>query len=204
MATPYEISLKSVLVIENGTIKDEKGNNALMISLFNPDIGKTCVVSTRHLELEDNVELDYSKEHYKKKILFKESILFDTYIEVELTSISKPAKLNQLLFKGLKAAISKVDKIIPNGTITGAVKKSSETLFDLIEPKDEIEIIGRQELRIPEDYDKDELHFNLQVPKKIELKKVSKNEDGNNLKTTKTLNEGFTNGHIILGIKKLN
>ena len=74
-----------------------------MVILNNPDIGKTSVVSTRHLKLEDNVELDYSKEHYKKKLLFKENILHDTLIEIEITSIKEPSKLNLLLFKRIKS-----------------------------------------------------------------------------------------------------
>ena len=55
MSTPFEIKLKSIKVIENGTLEQEKGLNAVIATLHYPSPGKVGVITTRKCQLEDKV-----------------------------------------------------------------------------------------------------------------------------------------------------
>ena len=102
MATHYQIQLNAIRVIENGTIEHEKGSNGLAVTLYYPTPGKTSLVTTRRIELLDNVTYDYTQEDFSKQILFKEAILDSAYIVVELTSIKEPTKLGLIFYKLFK------------------------------------------------------------------------------------------------------
>ena len=113
MATHYQIQLNAIRVIENGTIEHEKGSNGLAVTLYYPTPGKTSLVTTRRIELLDNVTYDYTQEDFSKQILFKEAILDSAYIVVELTSIKEPTKLGLIFYKLFKGIVDKALDVNP-------------------------------------------------------------------------------------------
>jgi hypothetical protein len=204
MSTPYQIMLKSIKVIENGTLKKEDGVNGFVATLYHPSVGKTAVVSTREISLRDNEEKVFVNDSYPKQILFKEEILNNAYLEVELTSIRKSSFLSKIFYKMVNTLTNEAIQIIPGGSIvSGLVKNTTESLFDIIKPADKIEIIGKIGWLIEEDTDIEDLHLNLTVPKEIVLFKTIQDADVTKY-IKKKIHKDFVNGHVVLSLKKLN
>ena len=205
MSTPFEIKLKSIKVIENGTYEQEKGLNAVIAALHYPSPGKVGVITTRKCQLEDNVQYDYTTEDPILQYLFKEEILDSAILEIEITSTRKSSNLLKFLHSLLKT-ISNValDSVLPGGSIvTAAVKTTSESVFELISPKDKIAIIGRAIWELKEDMDDGDLPLNLKVPKGLKMNKVETLKDGSVVIKQLTLRKGSNNAQVVVSIKKL-
>ena len=204
MATHYQIQLQSIRVIENGTIEHEKGTNGLAVTLYYPTPGKTSLVTTRRIELLDNVTYDYTQEDFPKQILFKEAILDSAYIVVELTSIREAAKLGLIFYKLFKDIVGKAVDVIPGGAIVTALARNvTGSLVDLIEPEDKVEIIGRAGWLISETIGSVELPLQLKVPKAIALSRISVDRAGNTIYTKRNIPQDFVNAQVTLTIKKI-
>lgn len=203
MGTPYQIMLKSIEVIENGTIEEEDGINGLVATLYYPDLGKTAVVSTRELSLRDKKVHSFTDILYPNQILFKENILNDAYIEIELTSISKPTLLHKLFHKVGFSFLKQATNTIPlPPAMSGILKNTTESLFDILKPTDKVVIIGKGGWLISEDYGDNDLNLNLEVPSEIVLKQRTQEGEVTHY-ISKTIRKGYTNAHVVLGIKKL-
>lgn len=203
MGTPYQIMLKSIKVIENGTLEKEDGVNGFVATLYYPSVGKTAVVATRKISLRDNEDKVFENEPYPKQILFKEEILKDAYLEVELTSIRKSSFLSKLFYKILNTLTNEaIGKIPGSSIVSGVVKNTTDSLFEIIKPSDKLKIIGKTGWLIAEDNDTGDLHLNLKVPQEIELFKMIREGDVTKY-IKKIIRKDFVNGHVVLGLKKL-
>lgn len=203
MGTPYQITLKSIKVIENGTIEEEDGINGLVATLYYPDLGKTAVVSTREFSLRDKEAHSFTEIPYPNQILFKENILHDAFIEIELTSISKSTLLHKLFHKVAFSLMKQAANSIPlPPALSGIIKNTTESLFDILKPTDKVVIIGKGGWLISEDYGDNDLPLNLEVPRQIVLKQKIHDDDGTKY-VSETVPKGYTNAHVVLGIKKL-
>lgn len=206
MATVFEIFLKSVLVIENGKIEENvEGVNTLSVTLIYPSPGVPYVMSTRPLQLEDNVDYIYRSESLQDHMMFKEVIAGDSALEVEITAIERPGKIEKALHNLLGSALPKAASLIPGAgsLVTTAIKAASRSLVAMSEPKEKISVLGRGGLPIDEGTPDGELAIQLQVPERIVLKKVKFDAAGNEIHTTKTLEAGYVNGQVIFEIKRV-
>lgn len=206
MSHLYQISLKSVLTLENGMKENVKGENLLSITLVYPREGIKSMESIKKLKLKSGETYSFKDISFSDKLLFKESIQGDSAIIISLTAIEKVAKIRGIIQDGIKAGVIAGVGLITGGagiTILTAVTKSViGSLFDLAKPKDKLTVMGKIDFPINNQLEEGELVLNLTVPKKLSLKE-RKREDGQEILVTKTLEKGFGIAKVILDVKKI-
>jgi hypothetical protein len=196
----FQIKLKSVLVNENGTIKEDvKGVNAVETSLIYPKEGVPSIISIRALELEDKVTLDYTTKPLEEQLLFKQSVQGESMLEVNLTAIEKLSKLESAVVNALGSAIAAVVKAISGvGGVTGVAKSVTKSLF-----KEKVSCIGTGSKPINKDTPDGDFLVDLKVPKKVKLARIKLNLDGTSERQTVTLEKGYDNGKVVFDIKRI-
>lgn len=196
----FQIKLKSVLVNENGTVKEDvKGVNAIETSLIYPKEGVPSIFSIRALELKDGVPLDFTTKSLEEQLLFKQSIQGESMLEVDLTAIEKLRKIESAIIKALGSAIAAAAKAIPGfGGVTGIVKNVTKSLL-----KKKISCIGTGSRLINENTPDGDFAVHLKVPKKVKLARIKLNLDGTTERHTITLKKGFDNGKVVFDIKRI-
>lgn len=196
----FQIKLKSVLVNENGTIKEDvKGVNAIETSLIYPKEGVPSILSIRALELEDGVPLDFTAKSLEEQLLFKQSIQGESMLEVDLTAIEKLSRIESAVANALGSAIAALVKAISGvGGVTGAVKNVTKSLF-----KEKISCIGTGSSLINENTPEGDFVVHLKVPKKVKLARIKLNLDGTHERQTITLKKGYDNGKVVFDIKRI-
>lgn len=205
MSTPFEIKLKSIKVLENGTYEEEKGLNAVIVALHYPSPGKVGIITTRKCQLEDNVAYDYTSEDPILQFLFKEEILDSAILEIEITSTKKRSRLLKFMHTLVKTLSNvALDSVLHGGSIvTSALKITSESVFEVISPKDKIAVIGRAIWELKEDMNDGDLPLTLKVPKGLKMNKVETLKDGRVVIKQRTLRKGSNNAQVVVSIRKL-
>lgn len=202
----YQISLKSVLALENGMKEKVKGENLLSTTLVYPREGIKSMETIKKLPLKKGKEYSLAKISFSDKLLFKESIQGDSAIKISLTAIEKVQKLDNILKEAVKAGIIAGAGLITGGTgitlIMAASKSIVGSLFDLAKPKDKVMILGSIDFPINNSLAEGELILNLTVPKKTVIKERTI-KDGEEILTTRTLKKGFGVAKVILDVKKI-
>jgi len=202
----YQITLKSVIALENGMKEKVKGQNHLSTTLVYPREGIKSLETIKKLSLKKGKEFSLSKISYSDKLLFKESIQGDSAIKMSLTAIEKPSKINAVLQDAVKAGVIAGAGLITGGvgiTLLMATSKSIVgSLFDLAKPKDRVTIIGTIDFPINNQLKEGDLILNLTVPKKTIIKERLI-KDGKEVLVTKTLRKGFGIAKVILDVKKI-
>jgi len=205
MLPVFEIKLKSIKVIENGTLEDVEGVNLLSFTLIYPREGCPSLVSARSLKLKDNEPLSYLKKDFQEQLVFKESIRDSAFLQLELSSIAKADKFQKLLVKIFGAAAKAAIGIIPGigPLVTAVLTPASSSIFEAAEPSDKITVIGKGFFPIRENTPDGDLPITLSVPKKIVLIKMRRNKKGDLEMVTMKLNKNFANGQVIVSIRKI-
>ncbi len=206
MSSVLQITLKDVLVIENGRAEaGVEGVNSLSATLYYPHAGTPAVTSMRPLRLQDNELLDYTQQPFKEQLLFKERIHGDSVLEVEISAIEKASRFEKLVAKLMGVAATTGAGLIPGlGVIaTAVVTSATGSVFALADPGDEIRVIGRGAMPIREDVPEGDFVVNLAVPQQIALKQRRTNEDGKEVTRTKTLQAGFVNAKVVFQVRRL-
>jgi hypothetical protein len=204
MATTFGIKLKSVRVIENGTMVKEAGINGLLLTFYHPNSSEELIIVTRTFNLKDDKELDYFKEappnlHTLKKIRVEGSVVFD----IALTSTRQRSILVKV-FKKIGRAIANeiIGKIPGSSIISGAADKVLGALFDKIETSDKITRIGYVCWEIFENSPDGDLPLTLSVPKEIKIHRFDQEGD-KIIKITRTLKKGDNNCSVVLNLQKI-
>ena len=162
-------------------------------------------MTVRSLELKENESLDYTKEDFKKQLVFKEIIRGDSVLEVEITAIDKASKFEKAIRKLVGVAAGGLADAIPNvGTIVTAVTTSAtESVFELADPKDKITTIGKGVRGIDENTPEGDFVINLAVPEEITLQQRKFDNEGKEVIQTKTLKKDFVNAKVVFHIKRI-
>lgn len=205
METLFQIFLKSIRIIENGRIEEgEEGVNMLSVALVYPRPGVTSLNSFRPISLQDEKPLDYSREDFRDRLLLKEYIAGEAALEVEVTAIERPGKLEKGILKLIGAALPKAVGAIPGiGSLAKtAVATATKSLMQITEPKEKIAILGRGVFPLTAATPGGEFRLQLTVPEEITLQKVQFNQAGDQIKMQKKLKKGFTNAEVVFEIKK--
>jgi len=202
----YQITLKSVLVLENGMKENVKGENILSTTLVYPREGEKSMETLKKLPLKKGKEFLFKKINFSDKLLFKESIQGDSAIKVSLTAIEKPEKIDNIIKLALKSGVLAGVGLITGGkgiTLLMAASKSIVgSVFDLAKPKDKVTVIGSIDFPINNSLREGELTLNLTVPKKTVLKERTI-RNGEEILISKTLKKGYGIAKVVLGIKKI-
>ena len=215
----FQISLKSVFLLENGEKMAPNGSTLLSIALVYPREGvklvewiKTLPLNPKGNEknhpLKSNEEYLLKNEPFEDKLLFKESIQGDSIIVVNLGLASSPNKFDEILSKLIKAgAIAAV------GTLTGGIgvavtaaiaETAIELIFDSTKNKGKQRVIplGKASFGINNATQEEEMIFHLVTTKEIKYTVDSKEENGQIIEIVRTIPEGYGIARVTLGIEK--
>lgn len=202
----YQITLKSVLALENGMKENVKGQNILSTTLVYPREGEKSMETLKKLSLKKGEEFLFKKINFSDKLLFKESIQGDSAIKVSLTAIEKPEKIDNIIKVALKAGVLAGVGLVTGGkgiTLLMAASKSIVgSIFDLAKPKDKVTVIGIIDFPVNNSLREGELTLNLTVPKKTVLKERTI-KNGEEILISKTLKKGYGIAKVVLDIKKI-
>ncbi|MGD1889536.1 MAG: hypothetical protein ACFB15_02875 [Cyclobacteriaceae bacterium] len=116
-----QIKLKSVTIIENGQVDDGKGNNMLSASLVYPTPQTQSPTTVVAMNLEDEKTLELGGIPLKEQIIYKGLIIGESGIDVEITAIEKPKKIEGILKKVFGAAAVGAVGLITGGAAVAIV-----------------------------------------------------------------------------------
>ncbi len=218
-----ELFLKKGKLVENGKIDESdeelsKGSNKVLITVHNTGIPNTPSLSTRDAEFEDGPEYVF-EDQYKVNneeyltTFFRGNAYGRFYVEVEVTSVTKPTKAAKVIQKLISRVSESTFGLVPGGEIiTSAVKTIGSSLVELIGTEDKIQVLGHGVEGIDVDNLPNEIEIPLIVPKDVKMTKVSyeprigqqkrKDRAIRNFQKKK-LKADTPNGSITLGIKSV-
>lgn len=208
MATITQICLKSILLLENGTLAPRlRGTNGFSATLIYPEAGISALTSVRTFEQEiaDREVLDFTQRSFKEKVLFKQRFQGDSILEVEMTTVDKASKFERILLNMLgKAAVAGVGTVSGLGAIFTAVARHAvKSVFALPEVKDQVEVLGVGEMPINSSTPEGDFVIQINVPKDMKIHQLAKNEEGKLVERTLTLRKGQGIGQIVFDIKQI-
>lgn len=203
-----QVSLKSILLTENGTLApDVKGTNGFSATLIYPAAGISALTSVRTFENEiaDREVLDFTQRPFKEKILFKQIFQGDSMLEVEITTVDKASKFEKVLLAFLgKAAIAGVGSVSGLGAIfTAVATHATRSVFSLPQVKDRVEVLGRGAMPINSKTPEGDFVIQLDVPEDLTLHQLAKNDEGKLVDRTLNLKKGRGIGQIVFNIKQI-
>jgi DnaJ-class molecular chaperone len=204
MSYVLQIQIKKITVIENGKVDNIQGVNGLSVSLFYPKSGVHSVESVRTLRLKDKVPLEFQDKPFTDKLLFKQEIEGDTMLMVKLTAIERVSKFEKVISKLLGiAVVAAVGTITGVGAvITAVVKNVTTSVFENMEPKDKINLIGEGAMPITQETPEGDFIVHLSVPRDLTLTQT-RFDGQNEIQTTITIKKGFTNAMVVFDLKKV-
>ena len=134
-------------------------------------------ISSRDAEFKDSDEYVFVEEYTEEPYLvtfFRDKVFDNFYLEVEVTSVTKPNKAAKFIYKLLNGVSEKAIGMIPGGDIvTSATKVVGSSLFELLKPEDKIQVIGRGLVLIELNNLTNNLNIPLKVPKDVKMTKVT-------------------------------
>ncbi len=197
-----QITLKSILVKENGTVEALEGLNGLSATLFYPTPDTPIRETIRKFTLEDNKEKDLTKLPFEEKLMFKQDFLGDSVLRVTLTAVEEADKFDRAMLKILSTVAPTVIGAVTGGIFTAIATGLTTSLFNLADPKDKIRVIGVGSFPITPSIEDGELPINLTVPETIKLTQLT-NQDGQLVRKTITLKKGAGNARVVFDVKRL-
>ena len=96
MSYLIQIQLKEILIIENGTVEKVEGVNGISFSLFYPKSGVPSVETLRTLRLKDREPMSFISRPFTEKLLFKQEIQGDTFLQVKISAIERVSKFEKI------------------------------------------------------------------------------------------------------------
>ncbi|MBI2419639.1 MAG: hypothetical protein HYV28_17390 [Ignavibacteriales bacterium] len=202
MAKEFDILLKSVRVMENGTF-DEKGVNTIKFTLHYPESGTKQVSTIVNMELEDNKETIYEKE-WQDKMLFRQKIDSDCVLFIEISSAIKKSAVEKILLKILKGLVGAGIDLIPSvgKIISSSLNDEISNYFDEL-AKDKIYKIAEGSFPISTNMDDCTIPINLICPKEVKLESKKYDAKGNCVITTKIIPKDYGNAMVIIIIDSI-
>lgn len=208
MKTIFQVTLKSIKILDNGMKNTGKESNLVSINLIYPREGVNSIEKVKSLKLENDKLHTFETENFSSKLLFKESIQGDSAILVKLAVVDSVSKIEKILLEVFKGALLAGAGLIPGGNlattvIVGGAKKVVESVFDSKELKDKITQLGEIEFPINDLTNEGDLILNLSTKKKIVIETEKVNANGELERLTRTIPKGFGIAQVVLNIKKI-
>ncbi|MCK5004084.1 MAG: hypothetical protein KAS21_03305 [Candidatus Aminicenantes bacterium] len=220
MKRTIEISLKNLEVKENGSIRNEEGNNYLTFSFYQNDHPLNPVI--KELRLRDKVPIDFkrstnpiTKRRYDEleRLVVKTEINEYVWINILLTDVINPNKIDSFLDNAIKFlfnhTIGAISCLVTNPFMKIPIGVSSKEAGKLLDKKsNKIFVIGevKTKLKISDlaDIGEEKPHpFKLIVPSDVYRSIIIKERGRQTKETQKVLGKGDKNGTLILSIKTL-
>lgn len=198
-----QISLKSVLALQNGKISETKGNNLLSFNFIYPKAGLVAVESIKKIPLESDVRISFEDQPFSEKIIFKDYLEGDSTLKIILTSNQTDTKIkkviNDAIKTGVLAGISFISGGIAISIFTAIGKTIIESVFDRKNGSEKSIVIGMIEFPI-NGIGSGDYTFNLSTIEEIKLKETIY-QNGEQVIKTRTIPKGIGIAQIILEFK---
>jgi len=200
MAKNFDILLKSVRVIENGTF-DSKGVNTIKFTLHYPESGVKQISTIVNMELEDNFETAYDKE-WHEKMLFRQSIDSDCIISVEISQAIKRSSVEKILLKVISKLIGSGIKEIPfiGSVVSETLNANIDNYFDEL-ANDRIIKIAEGSFPISLNMESGILPINLVCKEEVIIEQRKFDSQGNTILRTTKIPKDFCNAAVYLLIE---
>lgn len=200
MAKNFDILLKSVRVIENGTF-DSKGVNTIKFTLHYPESGVKQISTIVNMELEDNFETAYDKE-WHEKMLFRQSIDSDCIISVEISQAIKRSSVEKILLKVISKLIGSGIKEIPfiGSVVSETLNSNIDNYFDEL-ANDRIIKIAEGSFPVSLNMESGILPINLVCKEEVIIEQRKFDSQGNTILRTTKIPKDFSNAAVYLLIE---
>ena len=206
MPTTFEITLERIEVNENGRFKDKEAVCALAAALVYPRAGVSQVATIKELKLADKKAHQYSSKDYQTRILFKESVLGETELKLQLAAVRKANKLDKIFKAAFKGAVLAVFGSLTGSLgsiVTGAVTGGTKSVFELTKADKEVFVIGETRKQISESFPDGEYDLEMKVPQNIEIEYPEMTLEGLRYKKVTLLKKGTANAMVTVKVKRL-
>lgn len=143
----FEMQIGSLEVENRGTFTVLEDVHTLGVTLVYPRAGVKALATVKTLAADNPVPDDFSLLNYHRRILFKEGIVGECQLTVEVMGINKPTGAEKF-FANLAKTVFNValsTTIVPgigNVILAGVVGQMGESIFDNIEAKESVQRLG--------------------------------------------------------------
>ncbi len=206
-----EIFLKSLQVKENGEIRDEPGNNALLVSLLYNDIPD--INTAREIPLVRGKEFKGEELPGLEPLLFKTEINFYTWVKVVVSNSINRKAIDKFFTNLIGKLYDTTFGILFGGISNVLLKISTDSIYEnILGPlEDESTFIIGESLQkittteLPAPGQEKDFILNLTAPFKVTRKKITGYDQNGKakLEAVKILTRGQENGQLVLTLKTL-
>lgn len=212
------IKVESIRVNSNGDPADEvpgkdARNNAIIANLKYPRPGAPNITTTMPLNLTSGQELALNLDNFWESGLFKEDVLDETVLSIEVTDNDKIRKLDKFLARFVQAIMGAGLGMVTGGisnAIVGAVVNLPVAAIKgsyRIDKDNTLAVIGQASRALDISSIPETLELDLVAPKTIEKKYLGFKEPGSTQvvqKKKRLIKKGDVNGKIRLSLKVKN
>ncbi|UZR96673.1 hypothetical protein [Chondrinema litorale] len=200
MSYLIQIQLKEILIIENGTVEKVEGVNGISFSLFYPKSGVPSVETLRTLRLKDREPMSFISRPFTEKLLFKQEIQGDTFLQVKISAIERVSKFEKILNRLFGTALTTVVGAFTGvgAVFTAVATDLTSSIFELTEPQNNITVIAEGEMPITELTPEGDFLVQLSVPDDLTITQTIRG-----ITKEIRLKKGFTNARVVFDLKRL-
>ncbi len=143
----FEMQIESLKVGNRGTFTGKEDVLTLGVTLVYPRAGVRALATVKTLDADKPIPDDFSALSYHHRVLFKENIVGESQLTVEVIGINKPTG-GERFFANLAKTVFNValsTTVVPgigNLILAGVVGEMGESIFDNIEAKESVQRLG--------------------------------------------------------------
>ncbi len=143
----FEMQIESLKVENRGTFTGKEDVHTLGVTLVYPRAGVKALATIKTLKADKPVQDDFSSLSYHRRILFKENIVGECQLSVEVLGINKPTS-GEIFFANFMKTVFNValsTAVVPgigNLILAGVVEQVGESIFENIEARESIQRLG--------------------------------------------------------------
>lgn len=204
-----QLTLKEIMVEDNGAMKKKTGRNLLNFVLVYPREGVPSVSTVKSVDLKSQKAKSFGKEPFHKSVLFKETLNGPCELLIEVSAVDKPDQLDkfiQAVFKGIGAGVVKLATGGISDVIVGAVVEAAgNALFDGVKvDKEKLAIIGKASIVLDPRNLPSELVLPLVLERDVQIRdSVDKSRTKDNVKYNYRKIPKGENGYLKIAIAEL-
>jgi hypothetical protein len=212
----FQISLKSVYLIENGEHLNKKGNTILSLALTYPNERITTTETVKKLPLQiSKPVLLKSNELYSAEDFPYDNMFFEGQIQSQYKTILKATigvavstkKIDKILLKAAEAGVVSLVGLLTGGigaTITVAVGQAVvKSLFEGDDNKDNVVKLAAVSAIISNDTPEGDYTLNLQTTDDMSFSLGEKQKGEDTVEVIETIKRGTTLATVIFNIVKI-
>lgn len=202
----FQFEIDSIQIYENGFVEEEGSKNFISFKLDYPTDGIVSLETIKKVGLRDKSTTSFKKKRLTDKLLFKQTVLGDAELSVQITAQMKQSSflktLKDLVAAGAIAATSLITGGAGLTVLAAASKQAVTSVFDMIKVKDKYVMIGEAYIALNAHEMPSKIELFPKLKKQVILKR-KKRSKGKVTFTKHTLKKNLVNAKIVISIKDL-